>query len=156
MPLKGTYRGHDVLAMPPPSSGGTALIQMLNVLEGYDLARTGFGSAATVHLLAESMRRAFADRARYLGDPEANPGMPIDRLISKDYAGALRGTIRADRASVSSPDSFEWPAESEATTHVSVVDRGPQRGGPHLHPRGQLRREDRGAGRRLPAEQRDG
>jgi gamma-glutamyltranspeptidase/glutathione hydrolase len=122
VPLKGTYRGHDVLAMPPPSSGGTALIEMLNILEGYDLARTGFGSAATVHLLAESMRRAFADRARYLGDPEANPGMPIDRLISKEYAGALRGDIRPDRASVSSPETFEWPGESEATTHVSVVD----------------------------------
>jgi len=123
VPLRGTYRGYEILAMPPISSGGTALIQMLNTLEGYDLAWTGFGSAATVHLLAESMRRAFADRARYLGDPETNPQMPIDRLISKDYAGALRRTIRPDRASVSSPDTFAWPAESAETTHVSVVDK---------------------------------
>ena len=103
---EGTYRGYDVLAMPPPSSGGRPLIEMLNILEGYDLASTGFGSAATVHLLAEAMRRAFADRARYLGDPDANPEMPIERLISKEYAGALRGTIREDRASVSSPDDL--------------------------------------------------
>jgi gamma-glutamyltranspeptidase/glutathione hydrolase len=122
-PLKGTYRGYDVLSMPPVSSGGTALIEMLNVLEGYDLARTGYGSAATVHLLAEAMRRAFADRARHLGDPDANPQMPIDRLISKEYAATLRRTIHEDRASVSSPESFEWPAESAETTHVSVVDR---------------------------------
>jgi beta-lactamase class A len=97
---------------------------MLNVLEGYDLARTGYGSAATVHLMAEAMRRAFADRARYLGDPDANPRMPIERLISKEYAAALRRTIREDRASVSSPESFEWPAESAETTHLSVVDQG--------------------------------
>jgi gamma-glutamyltranspeptidase/glutathione hydrolase len=122
-PLKGTYRGYDVLSMAPVSSGGTALIEMLNVIEGYDLARTGYGSAATVHLLAEAMRRAFADRARYLGDPDTNPQMPIQRLISKEYAATLRRTIREDRASVSSPESFEWPAESEETTHVSVVDQ---------------------------------
>jgi beta-lactamase class A len=97
---------------------------MLNVLEGYDLARTGYGSAATVHLMAEAMRRAFADRARYLGDPDANPHMPIERLTSKEYAAALRRTIREDRASVSSPESFEWPAESAETTHLSVVDKG--------------------------------
>jgi gamma-glutamyltranspeptidase/glutathione hydrolase len=121
-PLKGTYRGYDVLSMAPVSSGGTALIEMLNILEGYDLARSGFGSAATVHLLVEAMRRAFADRARYLGDPDANPGMPIGRLTSKGYAAELRRTIREDRASVSSPETFAWPAESEETTHVSVVD----------------------------------
>ena len=157
VPLKGAYRGHDVLAMPPPSSGGTALIQMLNILEGYDLARTGFGSAATVHLLAESMRRAFADRARYLGDPEANPGMPIDRLISKEYAGALRGTIRPDRASPSSSPRDVRMAGGERGDHARLRGGpGPQRGGPDLHPRGQRRCEDRGAGGRIPAEQRDG
>jgi len=123
-PLRGAYRGYEVLSMAPVSSGGTALIEMLNVLEGYDLARTGYGSAATVHLMAEAMRRAFADRARYLGDPETNPQMPIQRLISKEYATALRRTIREDRASVSSPESFEWPAESAETTHLSVVDQG--------------------------------
>src|SRR5258708_16689506 len=108
--------------MPPVSSGGTCLLEMLNALEGYDLAAKGFGSAATVHLITEAMRRAFADRARYLGDPEFNPGMPLARLISKEYATALRRTIRADRASTSSPQSFEWPAQGTQTTHLSVVD----------------------------------
>jgi gamma-glutamyltranspeptidase / glutathione hydrolase len=123
-PLKGTYRGHEVLAMPPISSGGTALLQILNVLEGYDLKQRGFGSAATVHLVAEAMRRAFADRARYLGDPEFNPGLAetVARLTSKEYAQALARSIREDAASVSSPTSFEWPAESAETTHLSVVD----------------------------------
>jgi gamma-glutamyltranspeptidase/glutathione hydrolase len=120
--LRGTYRGYEVLTMPPASSGGACLLEMLNVLEGYDLAAKGFGSAATVHLITEAMRRAFADRARYLGDPEFNPGMPLARLISKEYATALRRTIRADRASTSSPQSFEWPAQSPQTTHLSVVD----------------------------------
>ncbi|HEY7516041.1 MAG TPA: gamma-glutamyltransferase [Vicinamibacteria bacterium] len=123
VPLRGSYRGYAVLGMPPISSGGVALLQMLNVLEGYDLAGKGFGSAAYVHTVAEAMRRAFADRARFLGDPEANRDMPIDRLISKDYAAELRRTIRDDRASPSSPATFEWPKESAETTHLSVVDK---------------------------------
>jgi gamma-glutamyltranspeptidase / glutathione hydrolase len=122
-PLRGTYRGLDVLSVPPISAGGTALLEMLNVLEGYDLTASGFGSAVTVHRMAEAMRRAFADRARYIGDPETNPRMPIDRLISKEYAAAMRRTIREDRASVSAPDVFDWPAETEQTTHLSVVDQ---------------------------------
>jgi gamma-glutamyltranspeptidase/glutathione hydrolase len=122
-PVRGTYRGYEVVSMPPPSSGGVALVEMLNVLEGYDLASWGAESSATVHHVAEAMRRAFADRARWLGDPDFNPDMPIERLVSKPYAAALRGTIRPDRASVSSPDSFEWPTESQETTHLSVVDR---------------------------------
>jgi gamma-glutamyltranspeptidase/glutathione hydrolase len=121
-PLRGTYRGFEVLAAPPPSSGGTALLQMLNVLEGYDLRAAGFGSAEAVHLMAEAMRRAYADRARHLGDPAFNPQMPVARLISKEYAQALRRTILPARASVSSPASFDWPAESDETTHLSVVD----------------------------------
>jgi gamma-glutamyltranspeptidase/glutathione hydrolase len=123
-PLRGTYRGYDVLGMPLVSSGGTALIQMLNVLEGYDLKERGFGSAALVHVIAEAMRRAFADRARSLGDPAFNPGMAptYERLVSKEYAKELRRTIREDRASKSSPSSFSWPAETNQTTHVSVVD----------------------------------
>jgi gamma-glutamyltranspeptidase/glutathione hydrolase len=123
VPLRGTYRGCDVIAMPPISSGGTALIEMLNVLEGYDLKTSGSGSAETIHLMAEAMRRAYADRARYIGDPDFNPTMPIQRLTSKEYAEELRRTISRERASVSSPGSFEWPAESEETTHLSVVDR---------------------------------
>jgi gamma-glutamyltranspeptidase/glutathione hydrolase len=121
-PLRGTYRGYDVLSMPPISSGGTALIEMLNVLEGYDLKARGFGSADTVHLMAETMRRAFADRARYLGDPEANPDMPIERLISKEHARTLRATIDEKKASRSAPTRFEWAAESRETTHLSVID----------------------------------
>jgi len=99
--------------------GWCRLIEMLNVLEGFDLAQMGAGSADTMHHVVEAMRRSYADRARYLGDPDANPEMPVDRLISKAYAASLRRGIRADRAGVSSPDRFEWPAESDETTHLS-------------------------------------
>ena len=123
-PLKGSYRGLEVLRMPPSSSGGTALIEMLNILEGDDLKALGFGSAATVHLVAEAMRRAFADRARHLGDTDFNPGLPsvVERLVSKPYAQELRRSIHENRASKSSPDSFEWARESAQTTHLSVMD----------------------------------
>ncbi|MEE2792119.1 MAG: gamma-glutamyltransferase [Acidobacteriota bacterium] len=121
-PLLGSYRGHDIVSMPPVSSGGTAVIQMLNILEGYDLAASGAGSAATTHLLIEAMRRVYADRARHLGDPSFNPDLPVDRLISKEYAESLRRTIVLGRASASSPESFVWPEEGNETTHVSVVD----------------------------------
>lgn len=121
-PITGTYRGYDIISMPPISSGGVAVIEMLNVLEGYDLRASGSGSAATTHLIIEAMRRAYADRAKSLGDPDFNPGMPVEQLISKDYAAQLRATINLDQASVSSPDNFSWPAEGDETTHVSVVD----------------------------------
>jgi gamma-glutamyltranspeptidase/glutathione hydrolase len=121
-PIRGTYRGYEIISMPPISSGGTALVQMLNILEGYDLAKSGFRSADTVHLITESMRRAYADRARYLGDPEFNPSMPIERLTSKEYAAELRRTIDPARASKSAPNRFEWTTESQETTHFSVVD----------------------------------
>jgi gamma-glutamyltranspeptidase/glutathione hydrolase len=122
-PLRGTYRGYEVITVAPPSSGGIVLLEALNILEGYDLQQAGFGSANAVHLTTEAMRRAFADRARYLGDPAFNPDMPVARLVSKEYAASLRRGIRMDRASVSSPASFEWPAEGDQTTHISVVDR---------------------------------
>jgi gamma-glutamyltranspeptidase/glutathione hydrolase len=121
-PLRGTYRGMEILTVPPPSAGGVALLQCLNVLEDYDVPEMGFNSSRYVHHVAEALRRAFADRVRWLGDPEFVKDMPVERLISKEYAAALRKTIRADRASVSSPASFEWPAESTETTHFSVVD----------------------------------
>ncbi|MEM8765893.1 MAG: gamma-glutamyltransferase [Pseudomonadota bacterium] len=121
-PVRGSYRGFEVLSMPPPSSGGTIIIQMLNILEGYDLRASGFGAAATLHLMTEAMRRGYADRARYLGDPDFVE-MPLERLTSKVYAEELRRTINPERASVSSPDSFRWPAESPQTTHLSVVDK---------------------------------
>jgi gamma-glutamyltranspeptidase/glutathione hydrolase len=123
-PLHGSYRGYDVLGMPPVSSGGVTLVEMLNLLEGFDLKASGFGSAATVHVIAEAMRRAYADRARHLGDPAFNPQMPVARLIAKEYAAELRRTIRPERASPSSPERFEWPVESGETTHLSVVDGG--------------------------------
>jgi gamma-glutamyltranspeptidase/glutathione hydrolase len=121
-PIRGTYRGHEILTAPLPSSGGTGLLQCLNLLEGYELKALGFGSSAYLHYVAEALRRAFADRARWLGDPAFVKEMPRARLISKEYAASLRRTISADRASVSSPSSFEWPAEGAQTTHLSVVD----------------------------------
>ncbi len=121
-PLKGTYRGYEVIGMPPPSSGGMGIIQMLNVLEGFDLKANGYGSAQNIHLVTEAMRRAFADRAQHLGDPDFNSGIPIAQLISKDYATQLRKTINPNKASVSTPSTFTWPTESQETTHLSVVD----------------------------------
>jgi gamma-glutamyltranspeptidase/glutathione hydrolase len=122
VPLKGTYRGYDVIAMPPVSSGGTALIEMLNILEGYDLAAMGAESASAIHVMAESMKRAFADRARYLADPDFVKDIPVDRLISKAYATDLRKTINLQRTVASKPTTFDWPSESDETTHFSVVD----------------------------------
>ena len=121
-PVRGTYRGHEVISMPPASSGGVALIEMLNVLEGYDLASMGFASANTVHLMTEAMKRAYADRAHHLGDPDFNKDMPIARLISKEYATDLRKSIDQKKAAKASPTTFEWPHESDETTHISVVD----------------------------------
>ncbi len=122
-PIKGSYRGYEIIGMPPPSSGGIAVQMMLNILEPYDLKANGYGSAANLHLIAESMRRAFADRARHLGDPDFVQGMPLDKLTSKEYAAELRKTISPTRASKSSPGSFRWTTESQETTHFSVVDK---------------------------------
>jgi gamma-glutamyltranspeptidase/glutathione hydrolase len=122
VPVKGTYRGLEVIGMPPPSSGGIAVIHMLNLLEGFDLKANGYGAAQNVHLIAESMRRAFADRAQHLGDPDFNTTIPVAQLLSKDYASQVRKTINPNKASVSSPTSFSWPTESAETTHLSVVD----------------------------------
>jgi gamma-glutamyltranspeptidase/glutathione hydrolase len=121
-PLRGTYRGAEILTVPPPSAGGVALVECLNLLEQDDVAGMGFASSRYVHHVAEALRRAFADRARWLGDPDFVKDMPVGRLASKEYAAGLRKTIREDRASVSSPTRFEWPAESTETTHFSVVD----------------------------------
>jgi gamma-glutamyltranspeptidase/glutathione hydrolase len=121
-PAKGTYRGYEIISMAPPSSGGIGVIEMLNVLEGYDLKSMGFASAAEIHLMAESMKRAYADRARFLGDPDFNKEMPLARLTSKEYAADLRKTINPDRTVKSSPTTFEWPHESDETTHISIVD----------------------------------
>ena len=120
--VKGTYRGYDIIGMPPPSSGGMAVVQMLNVLEGLDLKANGYGSAKNIHLTAEAMRRAFADRARYLGDPDFEKDIPLPMLISKDYAATLRKTINPEKASKSNTGSFEFTYESPETTHISIVD----------------------------------
>jgi gamma-glutamyltranspeptidase/glutathione hydrolase len=108
--------------MAPPSSGGVAVIEMLNILEGYDLRALGHNSATTLHLVTEAMRRGFLDRARHIGDPAFNPDMPIARLTSKAYAAELRAGIDPYRASVSSPAQVDQVAESEETTHFSIVD----------------------------------
>jgi gamma-glutamyltranspeptidase / glutathione hydrolase len=120
-PIRGSYRGYDIISMPPPSSGGVALVEMLNILEGYDLRAARHNSAPYLHLVTEAMRRAFLDRARYLGDPDfVQP--PVERLTNKAYAAKLRATIETDRASVSAPVQVDEQYESTQTTHYSVVD----------------------------------
>ncbi len=96
-PVRGTYRGHDIVSMPPPSSGGVHVIELLNILEGFPLADLGANSAATIHILAEAMKLAYADRAQYLGDPD-QVSVPVRGLISKAYAARLRQGISLDRA----------------------------------------------------------
>jgi gamma-glutamyltranspeptidase/glutathione hydrolase len=122
-PIHGTYRGFDLYSMCPPSSGGIVLVEMLNILEGFDLKGAGHNSALYLHLLAESMRRAYADRARYLGDPDFNSDMPIKQLTSKEYAAELRRSISLNRKSESNPAAFNDAPESGETTHYSVVDK---------------------------------
>jgi len=120
--VRGSYRGYEVWSMPPPSSGGTTLILMLNILEGAPLDARSAAEVDTVHWMAEAMRRGFAERARYLADPDFARDIPLGRLLSKEYATELRATIRPDRASVSAPDRFEWSGEGLQTTHLSAVD----------------------------------
>ncbi len=122
-PLKGNYRGYEILTMPPPSSGGIALIEMLNILEQYDLKGLGFNSSERNHLLIEAMRRAFADRAEFLGDPDFVK-VPVKGLVSKNYAIEVSKSIDLGKATVSKqvkpgqPNSYE----SDSTTHFSIVD----------------------------------
>jgi gamma-glutamyltranspeptidase / glutathione hydrolase len=138
-PIRGTYRGYEIISAPPPSSGGIALLEILNILEGYDLARAGDRSAAAIHLTVEAFRRAFYDRAEFLGDPDFSK-IPVAQLIDKKYGVAWRESIDPARASVSK--DLKRPAifaeleqvasthpqpslvrEPEHTTHYSVVDR---------------------------------
>lgn len=122
-PLRGTYRGHEVISMPPPSSGGAVLLEMLNILEGFELAKYDWASSERHHVTVEAMRRAFADRAEYMGDTDF-VSVPVAGLIDKSYADNLRKTIRVDRASSSEEVRAGRPAgaESEETTHFTVVD----------------------------------
>ena len=122
-PLSGTYRGYEILTMPPPSSGGIALLEMLNILEAYDLKAMGWHSSKHVHHLAEAMRRAFADRAQFLGDTDFVK-VPVSALISDRYAEERRKSIDAERASSSREAGAGNPApyESPDTTHFTIVD----------------------------------
>ncbi len=137
-PVRGTYRGYEILTAPPPSSGGTVLVELLNILEGYDLAAMGDRSAQSIHFTTEAFRRAFFDRAEFMGDPDYNK-IPVAQLIDKKYAAAWRETIDPARASPSKelkrpaifseleqyaavhPPVMAQP-ESDHTTHYSVVD----------------------------------
>jgi gamma-glutamyltranspeptidase/glutathione hydrolase len=122
-PLRGNYRGHEIISMPPPSSGGAVLIEMLNILEGFELKKFEASSSDRYHLMAEAMRRAFADRAEYMGDTDFVK-VPITGLIDKAYAARLRTSINIERASSSAEVRAGRPAgyESEETTHFTVVD----------------------------------
>ena len=137
-PVHGTYRGFEIISAPPPSSGGTVLIESLNILEGYDLAKLESRSAQSIHLTIEGFRRAFFDRAEFMGDPDFSK-IPVAQLLDKKYAAAWRETIAPERASVSKdlkrPAIFSQleqyaeshpppvvPPESNHTTHYSVVD----------------------------------
>ncbi len=120
-PIRGTYRGYEIISMPPPSSGGVALLEMLNILEGFDLAAMGHNSAPYIHHLAEAMRIAYRDRARYVADPDF-AAVPVELLTSKEYAEELRLTIHPDVAAASEPADVAESGESPETTHFSVVD----------------------------------
>jgi gamma-glutamyltranspeptidase/glutathione hydrolase len=122
-PVRGTYRGYEVAAMGPPSSGGVHIVQMLNILEGYDLKSDGHNSAAYLHKLIESMRRAYADRSKYLGDPDF-VDVPVGDLTARDYADRLRDGIDLERASRSTDilPGAELVREPINTTHYSVMD----------------------------------
>jgi gamma-glutamyltranspeptidase/glutathione hydrolase len=137
-PIRGTYRGYEILSAPPPSSGGTVLVEALNILEGYDLAKLGDRSSQSIHLTTEAFRRAFFDRAEFMGDPDFSK-IPVAQLIDKKYAAAWRESIDPAHASVSKelkrPAVFheleQYAAthpqpvgvhEGQHTTHYSVVD----------------------------------
>ncbi len=120
----GTYRGYDIHSMPPPSSGGTHIVQILNTLEGYPIGKMGHNSAATIHLMAEAMKQAYADRATYLGDPDF-VDVPVQELTDKVYANDIRAKIDMGRARPAElvKANILTPYESNETTHFSVVDR---------------------------------
>jgi gamma-glutamyltranspeptidase/glutathione hydrolase len=121
-PVRGSYRGYDIISMPQPSSGGVVLLETLNILEGFAMRDLAQGSAPSLHLMIEAMKRAYADRARYLGDP-AYVNAPIAALIAKDYAEKQRLSIDLNRATPwTDALSALPPREGSNTTHFSVVD----------------------------------
>ena len=126
-PIKGSFRGYEIISMPPPSSGGVGVIEMLNILENFDLKKQGRFAPETLHLMIEAMRRAYLDRARYLGDPDFVE-VPVAKLISKEYAKTLAASINLNKASSSvelGKDIVTVTAsqESDETTHFSVMDK---------------------------------
>jgi gamma-glutamyltranspeptidase/glutathione hydrolase len=123
-PVVGNYRGYEIISMGPPSSGGVCLIELLNILENFDLKKYGFGSSYTIHYLVEAMKRVYADRAEYLGDPDFVQ-IPLDKLLSKEYAKELASEIDTFYATPSSRiiRSVSPTSEGVHTTHYSVVDR---------------------------------
>ncbi len=122
-PVSGTYRGHAIVSMPPPSSGGAHVIEILNILEGYPLSEQGLNSAASLHVMAEAEKLAYADRAAFLGDPDFVE-VPLKGLTSKSYADKLRAQISPDRARPAGEIRPGEPqhTESDQTTHFSIVD----------------------------------
>lgn len=121
-PVKGSYRGYEIISMAPPSSGGTHIIQLLNILEGYDIAKLGHNTSANIHTMAEAMKRVFADRAKYMGDPDFVK-VPIKGLLSKKYAEELRKEISVDKAGEKIPAGNPVLYESGGTSHLSVADK---------------------------------
>ena len=122
-PLECDYRGYHLISAPPPSSGGVALCEMLNILEGYNLREFGWGSAQALHYEIEAMRRAFVDRNTLLGDPSFVKN-PVEKLIDKSYAAKIRETIRPDKAGISSEFGKDVAAhEGSNTTHFSIIDQ---------------------------------
>jgi gamma-glutamyltranspeptidase / glutathione hydrolase len=121
-PVRGTYRGYDIVSMPLPSSGGTVLLETLNILEGFPMPDMKQGSAPSLHVMIEAMKRAYADRARYLGDP-AFVNAPVNVLVTKEYAARQRASIDLDRATPAADVLSVSPAREGAnTTHYSVID----------------------------------
>lgn len=123
VPIKGSYKEYDIYAMPPPSSGGVALVEMMNLMELANFDSIPFNSAQHLHLMAEAMRRAFADRAEHLGDPDFNLDMPLDRLTSKAFAQNRFQEIDMTKASVSDSTQFGRLYDGDSTTHLSVMDQ---------------------------------
>ena len=121
-PVRTTYRGYEVISMGPPSSGGVAMIQMLNMLSAYDVSEFGFGSSDYIHLLTEVMRRAYADRGRWLGDPDFYQ-VPVEGLISREYARDRGRSVNLEQVSELGPGVPPGAPESDDTTHFSIIDR---------------------------------
>ena len=122
-PIKGTFKGYDIYSMPPPSSGGVALIEMMNMMELANIDSIPFNSTKYVHLVTEVMRRAFADRAAHLGDPDFNPDIPSEKLTSKEFATMRFKNIDNHKASISDSGKYGQTYDGNNTTHFSVVDK---------------------------------